>query len=58
MKNFFPANCFRKDIEIYNALDNTSFRVRDDAGSKAGTNAVINRSETATGVAFNENTKQ
>lgn len=47
MKNFFPANCFRKDIEIYNALNNRIFK--ENAGNSSGIISGINKSGTPAG---------
>ena len=40
MKNFLPSNCFRKDIKIYNAINNNKFKVRLPSVKTAGKEMV------------------
>jgi hypothetical protein len=40
MKNFLPSNCFRKDIKIYNAINNNKFKVRLPSDKAAGKGMV------------------
>jgi hypothetical protein len=49
MKNFFPENCFRKDIEIYNALNNKSFKVRYGAEGEVKADTVKDKTGAAAG---------
>ena len=50
MKNFLPSNCFIKEIGIYNALSNRSFRINESASGSDEANPSLNRSATSEGI--------